>query len=218
MRAVSFFILLLSCLTCYSQGFLEYECLPNTPNEGQAVKVRFLVVTPWFGALKKSSNWTLQGDTIYYRACYTVGSGAQTESYLPDTVLLGVLAPKTYHLQAIGSFTFYPTDIACDSIYKIDTIDTLFTVTPLTGLHNLKGSTFDAVVVNPSTIRLYASYTGAANIQVFDAVGRQCDTMQRQVTEGKNELTFDMPELPNGLYFYYIQLGEQRRVLKFMKQ
>lgn len=199
----------------------DYELLPSeNPHDKDTIRVNLIVVMPWAGAAKQSSSLVQSNDSIFYTACYYMGANGQGEEYLPDTIVIPPLHSGTYNLRVTINRTPFPGDDYCDSLQQVQTrvYDTIITVSKYTGITQAGGAQLQAVLLNSELMQLHAPYAGTANIQVLDVAGKQCYIAQRQVVEGKNEVHLNMAALPSGLYLYHIQLGEQRRVLKYVKQ
>ena len=166
------------------------------------------------GCWQKGYTLNVQGDTVLLEACYDSGPASATCTRY-DTFCLGNLPIGVYIVKLVASRTYNGVD--CDVTNWRDTAFATLQIGPV-GIKQIDGTNIDAWLYSYNSLHLHAPYAGTAGIQVFDALGGLHHSSQAQVSEGKNEIMLDIPNLPSGLYLYHIQLGQQRKVLKYIKQ
>lgn len=100
-------------------------------------------------------------------------------------------------------------------------VDTLKTVT--TGLNNIAEESTAAnfkLYPNPAVaytvVHLYSNITGNGNVQVFDVTGKCLINKQCEFIQGSNQFVIDTDELQAGVYYCYMNNGEQSYSTKLM--
>jgi photosystem II stability/assembly factor-like uncharacterized protein len=76
---------------------------------------------------------------------------------------------------------------------------------------------------NPSeqaqTLVLQTKHLASLKIDLMDITGKKIRNMYSGITEsGKNTFELDMAQIPNGIYFYEVQLADKKERLRFVKQ
>lgn len=214
---LSIFIL----LNCVSYGQLIHNNIyPSAmPTEADTLKACLIAVLPGDNQSVQSTTLNISNDTILYKWCQFDGVD-QGETDIYDTVIIPPLQAGVYHFLVELSITEYGNDDFCEDTNNVRkfTYDTIITVSKHTGVVSIGNNTLTAVILNASTIQLQAEEAGRVNIEVLDATGRLHHSSKHEISAGKNVIDIAMPVQTAGMYFYHIQVGEQRRILKFIKQ
>jgi hypothetical protein len=71
---------------------------------------------------------------------------------------------------------------------------------------------------NPSTtINFSIPQSGRVNLSIFNSVGQEVETMiDREMTAGNHQITFNADNLPSGIYFYKLEAGNFLDVKKMV--
>lgn len=209
---------LLNCV-CYGQLISNHIYPSAMPSEADTIKAFLVIVLPGGGENIQSTILRISNDTILYKWCQYDGAD-QGEGPAYDTVIIPPLQVGIYHFLIEVGITEYNQDDFCEDTSNVRTFtyDTIITVSKHTDVLKVGNNALTAVILNANTIQLQAEEVGRVNIEVLDATGRLYYTTKREMSTGKNVIDMDIPEQLEGMYFYHIQAGGQRKVLKFIKQ
>ncbi|MBS1613323.1 MAG: T9SS type A sorting domain-containing protein [Bacteroidetes bacterium] len=216
MRLLLAMLLTISCYMTSAQAVLIQEVNAHFLQDGDscnailATKVRLGSTGCWL----KGYNVNVEGDTVLLDACYDSGMFSATCTRY-DTFCLGNLPIGAYIVKLVASRTDNGVD--CDVTNWRNTAFTTLQIGPV-GIKELGGDNIIATLRGYNSLNLNTSHPGTAGIKVYDALGRLHHSSNTQVSVGKNDIDLDIPNLPRGLYLYHIQLGQQRKVLKYVKQ
>lgn len=192
---------------------------PPNPTTQDSVKIKFSLAMTDYG-LKFSDNLIFVGDSVFYEGCFKCGCIEQTDVEVLDSFLLHPLNTGTYHVRIIARFAESFSDTVCIAQPTWKTIvDTFFTVSETTSAHSYFPSEYGATLINFRELRITTEAEEDITVNVTDALGRELYTGPKTyLREGENILNLNLPDLPTGFYFYQLQIDDQRKVLKVVKQ
>ncbi len=214
------FLIVVLCLAhsyfLKSQVISYFHILPSTATDVDSISIDFELTFPWYGSSKLSSTLLPYADSITYTGCYFNPGFVQTDSYIKDTVLLGKMPIGTYHFRFIRNIVWFPTDTFCSNIGYSVTFDTTINVTAASSV--ISPSTFSiGPSLHPNPTTTHITITGAAPNTTSTITNLHGQVLlQSEIRNPQSDISVE--PLPPGLYFCILQSGQERKVLRFVKQ
>ncbi len=224
LSALHVLILVLGSLCGKAQYYPQIdtlEVLPNAPTVGDSVSIWTELTIPSYGP-KIHDSVSISGDTIHIYSCLSKGFSPAFFTY-SDTFKLGVLTAGTYYVSLKGYF-IWQIGGACNSGDSTSRIKS-FQVIDDIRLEEIKLS--DAIrlelypnpVSNQQQVGIYTQIPVPLQINLHSVSGQKVlEVFSGPSVQGQQTFEVDLSQLPNGVYFYYISIGEEIRHLKVIKQ
>lgn len=224
LSALPVLILVLGCLNGKAQYYPRIdtlEVLPASPTIKDSINIWTELTIPDVGRKIRDSIWTSK-DTFHIFSC--MHSGFQSSFYtFSDTFAVGQLTVGTYYVSLKAYYTIPPGNICIpdDSTSRIISFQVIDDI----GLREMKFG--DGIRLqlypNPSSalqqINLYTQIPVPLQINLHDIAGQKVmQILSGQSVQGQQEFDADLSQLPTGVYFYRVKVGEETRHLKAIKQ
>ncbi len=208
----------------YGQSFIYQYQGTNIYGCDSAVylKVDIVGLTPHFEIT--GNHWPIGGSEFYASENAYAIQLANPETQL-DTVIWQIDCPNWKLIPhgkgetctlLIYTFLLEPVMLHATAINNCDSIhETFFIQTSYYGVDdNQKNECFE-VFPNPTTGQLILRFDGLEGrfeVRIFDAMGQKIDAFPVEPSRGR-EMTYLMPNLGEGLY-YFVLMGEEKRVAR----
>lgn len=204
----------------YGQTLEWHKFAPSSPLITDTIQAEFLVSFNDHGGRKLGGVVSILQDTIVYTGCYFCPCVQNTPSEVYDTLRLPLSSSGSYKLIVIAQYALTNLDTTCSGTNTIwnDTIDTFFIVNEPNAIIENRNYPFCAALLNKNTVLLQTESDTAVDIHVLDVNG--CLVYRKQgycLRAGNNSIDIDIPDLPAGLYFYQLQVGDRVKLLKWMQ-
>lgn len=179
---------------------------PANPTTSDIVKVISYTTFSTGGCPLTNSSVSIIGTTVNVYASHTLGILTYI-CHSIDTQTIGKLNSGSYDL------IYHLTGTGSSTTFDIDTI--LFTVLQPTGLQPIDYPKPEIMIYpNPAAteinIDLLSNAAGRSIIDIYSVLGQK----MRSVTTDKNSTHIDINDLNEGIYFFVITNGQERKWVK----
>jgi hypothetical protein len=218
---------LLVCIALQSQpqsntgSIYSVGIFPSHPTIHDSVEVPLKLVFANSPATKWVGDLVIYSDTILYQGCYYCGCVNLATSFVLDTIKIHPLAAGVYHLIILARYPSSFQDTLClnSNAAYTDTVDSILTISPANAIEVNSNIPLQAVLQGFNVLQINTPTGGTLNISVYDELGRQVYRNNDQILhEGANSVKLQMQTLSLGIYFYHIKVGDQEKMMKFVRQ
>jgi|GEM_PF-3026577 AAA+ ATPase superfamily predicted ATPase len=167
---------------------------------------------------------SIYNDTIFLSACHLYGSTPDQPPTADSVrILLGTLPAGIWVFKYIARGTNTLNDSSCQHFDQTDTVIKTFVV-GVSAIDEVKSDTFELQLfsgVTNNTILLSPSSSAvisSCNITLYNILGQRIRKEYTGLVSGQLKVQAFTGDLAPGFYFYEVQVGEERKALRFVKE
>lgn len=203
-----------------AQYFDTLAILPGNPTIHDTIKLNRELTIYSIGTKVNDTLFRIS-DTIYLVSCFRKGLQPSSKTFR-DTFEIGVLPSGKYHVKAIAYYSF-----SISGCIPVDTTNKLLTFSVIDDIGLREPKLEEGIglklypnpISNQQQLSLYTQIPVPLQINLHDVSGQKVMKVYNDHSvQGQQEFVVDMSHLPNGIYFYHINTGEEWQYLKVIKQ
>ncbi len=191
------------------------QVLPAQPVAGDSVFITYSIYYP------STPDWNYYYNIEQFGNAYTLTicdrMGQQTGiNWKYNTISLGMLPGGNYSLKILYHWTSQFNDSTCHNfIAPMDSEMVTFQVQLPNAITDY--SIGFCRLLQADKLYINSMGSGSMQLQVSDLSGSLIYSMATNLTDGPNLVNLDLPQLPAGIYFYQLQMGDKVKVLKWVQ-
>lgn len=198
------------------------EIIYPTPLTNGNIKIALETWTPTWGD-KIYINHVINNNQIDIKGCYS-GSILDGIDIYKDTISLTNLSPGLYTVTYKAYYYNQSSFPNSDCLSPIDSqmVDTTFIIGYM-GINDLDIDSKINISPNPATdiqtLNIKTENNIDIEISIYDIQGRKIKTIyQSHVNAESINITSDITDLAPAMYFYLIEMGTERKYVRFIKE
>lgn len=225
MKAIFIFLISITLVCnvlgqCCPPTIMEISVIPANPTASDTVKI--VTVTGMnANGFSYGHSYTISNDTIFLVGCFSSGTAPSAPIY-SDTTIIGVLPSGVYRIiyEANTSFDF----LTCIPSYTSTSEITFEVVTGTNSIsENANNNLVFLLFPNPTsdlqTLNIRALGNESLSVEILNLQGKQIrNVYSDKAKQNETKINCDVSDLQAGMYFYQIQLGDQHKSVRFVKQ